>query len=106
MINIPEKDIKRQVLDYLDATRIFYHRNNTGAFKNDKGGFFKFGAVGSPDIICVIKGTYLGIELKGTGGTQSEEQKKFQTRLEAAGGKYILARSSEDVEEAIRQIKK
>jgi hypothetical protein len=59
--------------------------------------FYRFGALGSPDIICVIDGQYVGIEVKGPKGKQSAHQKEFQKKLEAAGGKYILAYSLEDV---------
>jgi hypothetical protein len=37
---------------------------NSGAFDNGKGGFYRFGALGAPDIICVIAGQYVGIEVK------------------------------------------
>ena len=59
--------------------------------------FVRFGAVGSPDIICVIKGQYVGIEVKGTKGVQSDNQKQFQQDLERAGGLYILARDLSDI---------
>jgi hypothetical protein len=50
----------------------------------------------------VFKGQYVGIEVKGQDakgkwGVQSADQKAFQDNLEAAGGKYILAMSVEDV---------
>jgi hypothetical protein len=68
---------------------------------NGKRWFMKFGAVGSPDIICVIKGQYVGIEVKSPNGKQTDNQKDFQNRLEMAGGRYILARSLEDVINAL-----
>lgn len=40
---------------------------------------------------------YVGIKCKATKGRQSENQKEFQSQLEAAGGKYILAFSIDDV---------
>jgi hypothetical protein len=33
---------------------------------------------GSPDIICVIRGIYVGIEVKGSAAKQSGHQKDFQ----------------------------
>ena len=39
----------------------------------------------------------MGIEVKGTKGKQSDNQKDFQRRLEAAGGRCILAYSLDDV---------
>jgi hypothetical protein len=105
-----ESHIQKQILDYLSLRRIFHYRNNSGAFKSEytkkngekKTGYVQYGAVGSPDIVCVFKGQYVGIEVKGQDakgkwGVQSADQKAFQDNLEAAGGKYILAMSVEDV---------
>ena len=88
------------MLEYLQRKRIFHYRNNSGArvlFYKGKRRFLRFGAVGSPDIVCVINGQYVGIEVKGDDGKQSEHQKSFQENLEKSGGKYILTYSLEDV---------
>src|SRR5438876_1170141 len=45
-----ESDIQRQILDYLALRRIFHYRNNSGAFVDSKKHFYRFGALGSPDI--------------------------------------------------------
>jgi hypothetical protein len=71
-----------------------------GEYKGKKW-FMRFGAVGSPDIVCVVNSQFVGIEVKGTGGKQSDLQKDFQARLEAAGGRYILAYSVDDVSIAL-----
>jgi 5-methylcytosine-specific restriction endonuclease McrA len=78
-----------------------------GAFKRDDGHFYRFGAPGSPDIICVVDGRYVGIEVKALKGRQSDHQKEFQKNLEAAG-KYILAFDLDDVikEESHSRIQK
>jgi hypothetical protein len=55
------------------------------------------GPPASTDIVCVINGQYVGIEAKATDGKQSDHQKAFQENLEAAGGKYILAYTLDDV---------
>lgn len=92
-----ESEGQRAILDYLVLKRIFHYRNNSGAFKRDDGHFYRFDVVGSPDIVCVVNGHYIGIEVKAPGGTQSEHQKEFQRQLEAAGGQYVLAYSIDDV---------
>jgi len=92
-----ETDVQRAILDYLALKRIFHYRNNSGAFKRDDGHFYRFGALGSPDIVCVVNGQYVGIEVKAPGGKQSEHQKEFQRQLEAAGGRYIIVHSIDDV---------
>jgi hypothetical protein len=58
---VKESFLQRQILDYLALKGIFHYRNNSGAFDNGRGGFYRFGTKGSPDIICVIEGQYIGI---------------------------------------------
>ena len=93
-----ETDLVKAIGQYLTYKRVFWYRNNTGATKTASGGFIRFGTKGSPDIIAVAKGRYIGIECKMGSGRQSPAQKEFQRALEAAGGKYILARSIDDLE--------
>jgi hypothetical protein len=92
-----ESYTQRQILDYLTLKGIFHYRNNSGAFKRDDGHFYRFGALGSPDIICVINGQFVGIEVKAPKGKLRDSQVEFQMNLEAAGGKYILAYSLDEV---------
>jgi hypothetical protein len=94
---LKEKDIQKNILEYLEIKRIFHYRNNTGSFVSPTGGYYSFGATGSPDIICVINGIYTGLEVKRPKGKQSENQKIFQDNLEKAGGKYYLVYSLDDV---------
>jgi hypothetical protein len=86
---VKESHTQRQILDYLALKAIFHFRNNSGALDNGHGGFYRFGALGSPDIICEIDGKYVGIEVKTPKGRRSDLQKEFQRQLEAAGGKYL-----------------
>lgn len=91
-----EKDTQRLILDYLRITKQTFWRNNTGAFKNKEGNFYRFGDLGSPDIFIVRKGQIYGIEVKGTNGKQSEYQKEWQTKFEKSGGIYLLVYSPEE----------
>lgn len=97
-----ENDVQRSILDYLTLRKIFHWRQNNGATYDAKLGFYRShtGMKGVPDIICVIDGQFVGIECKGPRGKQSADQILFQKRLEFAGGKYILAKSVDDVREA------
>jgi Holliday junction resolvase len=90
-------ELVRACEQYLEIKRIFHYRNNSGAVKMAHGAFVRFGAAGSPDIIAVKDGRYIGIECKMGTGRQSESQKNFQAALEQAGGRYILARSIDDL---------
>lgn len=58
--------------------------------------FVRFGATGSPDIIVVHNGRYIGFEIKDIKGKQSESQKLFQQSLEEAGGAYHVIRSIDE----------
>jgi hypothetical protein len=92
-----EADLQRQILDYLALKRIFHYRNNSGGFRDSHQHFYRFGALGSPAIICVINGRYIGIEVKAPRGRQNDNQIEFQRQLEKAGGKYILVYNLDDV---------
>jgi hypothetical protein len=83
---VKESDVQRQAINYLALKHVFHYRNNSGAFKRDDGHFYRFGATGSPDTVCVIKGQYVGIEVKAPKGKQSEHQKKFSGSLRRREG--------------------
>jgi hypothetical protein len=94
-----EKATQAAILDFLALKGVFHWRNNTGTFKTDRGGYYRFGMPGSPDIMCVVppSGQLLGIEVKDTKGRLNENQILFRDRLESVGGRYIVARSLDDV---------
>lgn len=96
-----ETNLVKACEQYLRLKGVFCYRNNTGGMTYEykgKKGFMRFGAVGSPDIIAVINGQYVGIECKMPKGKQSPGQKEFEKNLLQAGGKYWLIR---DVNELI-----
>lgn len=96
-----EHDIQTDILKYLDnIPKLFYWRNNTGAIHTEKR-FVQFGVRGGPDIIIIYKGKFIGIEVKGPRGKQSEYQQSFQKNVEYAGGIYLVAKSVEDVKKII-----
>ena len=74
-IKTKEREVLKSCLDWLTYKKIFHHRNNTGAFTNEAGHFFRFGASGSPDIVCVVNGRYIGIECKGW--AENKVRRKF-----------------------------
>lgn len=99
-----ESELVSSIVDYLEKRRVFHYRNNTGAMVSEYSGkkrFMRFGAKGSPDIICVIAGRYVGLEAKVGYNKQSDDQKAFQTALLAAGGIYFVVRSIDEAIEAV-----
>jgi hypothetical protein len=96
-----EKETQKAILEYLTWKKIFHYRNNSGTFVRDSH-MYRFGALGSPDIICVINGRYVGIEIKDKKGKQNPNQIEFQKNLEKAGGVYLLAFSVEDAIDGLK----
>ena len=88
-------ELQRQILKYLASKRIFHYKQPTGT--SGEWGGFRIGPKGAPNIVSVIRGQYIAIAVKSQGAKQTENQKTFQQALEAAGGKYVLAFSLEDV---------
>lgn len=103
-----EKDTQSACLQYLASANIFHYRNNSGAIVSEYKGrkrFVRFGASGSPDIIVVYGGRYIGIEVKDIKGKQSESQIAFQKNLEKAGGAYYVVRSVDELVRIILNLK-
>ena len=98
-----ESDIQALILIYVTSLPgSFGFRMNTGAVQ-DSGRFIRYGVPGQPDIFLILKGRFIGIEVKTRTGRQSEAQKQWQRNCERAGGLYILARSVHDVEVRLRE---
>lgn len=93
---VSEHDVQGQIMGWMTLKRIFFYRQNTGGMKKGKH-FVRFGVKGAPDIVAVLKGQYVGIEVKRPGGCQTLDQAAFETMLVMAGGKYILASCLKDV---------
>ncbi len=99
-----ERAIKQAILLYLGSRRDTLVWNNpTGSAILPNGAVVRYGCVGSPDIIGVIDGRPLGVEVKTATGRQSDAQRAFEARWVACGGLYILARSIDDVQHALRR---
>lgn len=93
-----ETAIQRSIMDYLWLRKVFFYRQNSGAFRNSKGDFYQMSTPGAPDIVVVKDGVYIGLEVKTPTGKMNENQEIFRDRLTAAGGRYHVVRSIEDVQ--------
>ena len=58
---------------------------------------------GSPDIIGIVAGRFIGLECKTADGTVSDEQRNFMADIRAAGGYAAVVRSMSDALEAIQE---
>jgi len=102
MKKITEAMIQRAVLDYLAwyslKNKIYWFRSGAGMVKTEAGGMFRSGKPGVPDItVCGEGGQFIGCEVKTPKGRQSATQKKAEEEILAAGGRYELVRSLDDI---------
>lgn len=105
-MNQTEKQIENQILFWLRAQGIYSWKNQSvGIFDAKKQVFRKsknpWHINGVADILGVIEGRFLSIEVKSKKGVHSDSQKTFAENVGKNGGIYILARSVEDVQSAL-----
>jgi hypothetical protein len=83
---------------YENQQKLVYIKNNTGLFRNEKGGAYRVGKKGSSDFIIAVKGgVTLWIEVKLPSTKQNPNQIEFQDKIEKLSHKYYVARSLDDV---------
>lgn len=108
----PEATTQAAILDGLAMLGIFAWRQNTlptpivrtvGGRREVKG-FRPSPVRGVPDILGVLPhtGRLLAIEVKAKYGKPSDEQRAFLAKLNANGALAIVARSWDDVAEALK----
>lgn len=96
-----EKQIQSAILDWLRWHHVFCWKQNTVGIRKPNGSYIPASTTGIPDILCIIKGQFVGIEVKSEKGIQTDNQKHFQNEVERAGGIYILAKSIDDVQNVL-----
>ncbi len=107
--NIPlEKDIQREVCDWLATRNAFFWRsNNVPVFGRSNDGVKRFRALpkytprGLPDIIIIHKGKFIGIEVKRPKMALRKEQKEFKLGCILAEGYYAVVHSLEEAKQLL-----
>ena len=98
---VSENSIQSAICEYLTMRRYFFWRQNSvGAYDPIKQTFRslpKYAMRGVPDIIIIHNGQFIGIEVKSKAGKQSQAQIDFQVHCEKNGGRYIVAKSVDDI---------
>jgi hypothetical protein len=91
-----EKDITAQIRKYLKSMEILHWKEFQG-----------LGCVpGISDIIGIYRGCFLAIEVKALNGKATEAQTNFLADVNENGGRGIIARSVQDVEDLLTDIDK
>jgi hypothetical protein len=68
----PEGRILAGCLRYLEVRGVYHWRNSTGAVQIRPGRWYRFGKVGSSDILGILPGgRFLAVEVKARGGRLS-----------------------------------
>ena len=89
-----------QALAVMHGPRSVVVRVQSGSFAiGDR--FIRGAKPGTADLIGVIDGMPVAIEVKTTTGRQTDTQREWAQRWTDAGGVYILARSATEALEAI-----
>lgn len=107
----PENNLQRACLEFLLLKGCKAWRNNTGtrvSHYKGKRAFVRYGAVGSGDIFAIVpkSGRFLSIECKVAGKYPSKAQRKWIEEVNETGGWAIVARTVDDVADALNQIAK
>ena len=97
-----EKPIENQILNLLKLLGVYCWKNpSVGMYDKAKGVYRKSNNKhhinGVADIIGVISGRFLAIEVKSKTGTLSQDQKLFIMKVNEEGGVAFVARSPADV---------
>ena len=102
-----ESEIQKAILDYLHLQRVVAWRSNQIPAPSPDGKFRRFaGRRGVADVIGIMpdgSGRLLAIEVKSEKGRISPEQAEFGKDVLKAKGVYIVARSLDDVIQALKE---
>ena len=95
-IKVSEKDLQAEAIKTLKRCRdIYIIRNNNFVGRimrpNGTSGWINNAtSKGSPDLVLLKNGNWIGCEFKSTDGVQSKDQKKAEEFIRRCGGHYFL----------------
>ena len=94
---VSEADIQNTILQYLKIKKIFHYRQNQSAVKVDNRFLRSTSINGLPDIICIVNGIYIGLEVKTKIGRLNDNQVDTHRCIIGAGGIVYVVRSLDEV---------
>lgn len=104
-----EARLQSQIVQYLQSKNIyFFSVPNEAAGRDAAIRMARLKAMGLrsgvADLVLVLPGRVVFLEVKDTGGVQSEAQKRFQTKVGELGHDYFVVKSLEDVDRIINMV--
>lgn len=97
----PEAKVSAACDAYLKTLGCINIRANAGSWADESGHMIMGAKAGTSDKILCIAGRFVALEIKAARGVQSDAQKRFQGRVTALGGLYILAHSVDELRSAL-----
>ena len=98
MQKMREKDLQKQIIDYLRLVGFLVVKfNSTGIYKKSTGTYIPQPQKGITDLLFWGKGKFGAIECKVKGNKLSPEQIRFGGQMTMHGGRFIVAYSLDDV---------
>lgn len=96
MAATPESKVKQKIKRFLDAQGVYHFSPIGGPYSTQ----------GIPDIICCVRGRFLGIEVKAPGRENNVTalQRHNIDRINGSGGQAIVASSVETIEGLFRMM--
>jgi hypothetical protein len=91
---LTEAAIQKQIIDYLETCGHIVIRLNAGKGRNNQ----RLAPTGTPDLVAVLPGRVVWIEVKTDLGELSQAQRTMHNRLRMRRQKVIVARDVSDVE--------
>ena len=100
-----EKDIQKQILDWLRWHKVFCWKSNTaGIYRKSTDSYIPAGMRGISDIIGIFNGRMICIEVKMPKKKPSEFQQRFIDSINKSGGIAFVAHSLDEVETNLKDI--
>ena len=84
MAKTPEAKVKHKVVEFLKARGVYYFFPAT----------YGFGRSGVPDIVCCVRGKFLGIECKAGDSSPTALQQRELAAIRAANGVALVINES------------
>jgi len=94
-----ESDIQLEILRYLRSQGLLFWRFSPDTYVQAIGRYVKHEYVpnGLPDIMVLVQGKMIGLEIKQATGHPSADQLLMQKRFALLGHEYHIVRSLDDV---------
>jgi len=99
---VSEKFLQNQLIDHLnrETDGLFWQNDSIGIKGRKRQNQYRPNGV--PDILGILDGQAIGIEVKAPKGKMLQSQLDFSSRMKQAGGLYFVVRSMQDLTEIMK----